>query len=191
MIVSASRRTDIPAFYAEWMVRRLREGYCTVANPFNRNQVTRISLQPEDVDAIVFWLVWSAEKSILEVQDFNTAISMSAQTALRESIGRHELHQMVAEREMLGKERGRVDKLWLIPQDEAAPLRPELLAALSAMGYPLKDKHETIADVHGVFRDGDSVVAVSDHRREGRALAQDESLVQDRHGTHGAGRDPA
>ncbi len=69
--------------------------------------------------------------------------------------------------------------------------RPELLAALSAMGYPLKDKHETIADVHGVFRDGDSVVAVSDHRREGRALAQDESLVQDRHGTHGAGRDPA
>ena len=55
MIISASRRTDIPAFYAEWMVRRLREGYCTVANPFNRNQVARISLKPEDVDAIVFW----------------------------------------------------------------------------------------------------------------------------------------
>jgi hypothetical protein len=55
MIISASHRTDIPAFYAEWMVQRLREGYCTVANPFNRNQVTRISLKPEDVDAIVFW----------------------------------------------------------------------------------------------------------------------------------------
>ena len=55
MIISASRRTDIPAFYAEWMVRRLKEGYCTVANPYNRNQVTRISLKPEDVDAIVFW----------------------------------------------------------------------------------------------------------------------------------------
>jgi hypothetical protein len=55
MIVSASRRTDIPAFYAEWMVRRLREGYCTVPNPFDRNQVSRISLRPEDVDAIVFW----------------------------------------------------------------------------------------------------------------------------------------
>ena len=55
MIISASRRTDIPAFYAEWMVRRLNEGYCTVANPYNRNQVTRISLTPEDVDAIVFW----------------------------------------------------------------------------------------------------------------------------------------
>ena len=55
MIISASRRTDIPAFYAEWMVRRLKEGYCTVPNPFNRNQVSRISLRPEEVDAIVFW----------------------------------------------------------------------------------------------------------------------------------------
>ncbi len=55
MIISASRRTDIPAFYAEWMVHRLSEGYCTVPNPLNRNQVSRISLRPEDVDAIVFW----------------------------------------------------------------------------------------------------------------------------------------
>jgi hypothetical protein len=55
MIISASRRTDIPAFYAEWMVRRLKEGYCTVPNPFNPNQVTRISLRPDEVDAIVFW----------------------------------------------------------------------------------------------------------------------------------------
>jgi hypothetical protein len=55
MIISASRRTDIPAFYAEWMIHRLREGYCTVANPYNRNQVARISLKSEDVDAIVFW----------------------------------------------------------------------------------------------------------------------------------------
>jgi hypothetical protein len=55
MIISASRRTDIPAFYAEWLVRRLKEGHCTVPNPFNRNQVTQISLKPEDVDAIVLW----------------------------------------------------------------------------------------------------------------------------------------
>src|SRR5881397_4022525 len=53
-------------------------------------------------------MVWNAEKSILEVQDFDDAISMSAQTALRESIGRHELHQMVAEREMLGQELQRI-----------------------------------------------------------------------------------
>lgn len=55
MIISASRRTDIPAFYAEWFMQRIRAGYCTVPNPFNRDQVSTISLAPEDVDAIVFW----------------------------------------------------------------------------------------------------------------------------------------
>src|SRR4051812_21098148 len=55
MFISASRRTDIPAFYADWMVGRLRAGYCTVPNPFNRNQVAPVSLRPEDVEAIVFW----------------------------------------------------------------------------------------------------------------------------------------
>src|SRR5215467_3066323 len=63
---------------------------------------------PVNVDAIVFWMVWNPEKSILEVQDYDQAIMMSAQTALRESIGRHELHQMVAEREMLGQELQRI-----------------------------------------------------------------------------------
>ena len=63
---------------------------------------------PVNVDAIVFWLIWNAEKSILEVQDFTQAIMMSAQTALRESIGRHELHQMVAERELLGQELAKI-----------------------------------------------------------------------------------
>ncbi len=55
MIISASRRTDIPAFYAEWFMNRIREGYCTVPNPFNAKQVSRISLSPRDVDVIVFW----------------------------------------------------------------------------------------------------------------------------------------
>ena len=55
MIISASRRTDIPAFYAPWFMNRIRAGYCTVPNPFNRSQVSRISLRPEDVDVIVFW----------------------------------------------------------------------------------------------------------------------------------------
>jgi regulator of protease activity HflC (stomatin/prohibitin superfamily) len=59
---------------------------------------------PVFVDAIVFWVVWNAEKSILEVQDFGHAISMSAQTALRESIGRHMLTDMVTDRESLGRE---------------------------------------------------------------------------------------
>jgi len=63
---------------------------------------------PVNVDAIVFWLVWNAEKSILEVADFNEAIGLSAQTALRESIGRHDLAQMITERETLGRELQRI-----------------------------------------------------------------------------------
>ena len=55
MIISASRRTDIPAFYGRWFVNRLRAGWCQVANPFNANQVRTVSLAPEDVDAFVFW----------------------------------------------------------------------------------------------------------------------------------------
>jgi len=53
-------------------------------------------------------MVWNAEKSILEVQDFVQAITMSAQTGLRESIGRHELAQMITERESLGRELQRI-----------------------------------------------------------------------------------
>jgi regulator of protease activity HflC (stomatin/prohibitin superfamily) len=59
---------------------------------------------PVNVDAILFWLVWNAEKSILEVEDFTQAITLSAQTALRESIGRHQLAQMITDRETLGHE---------------------------------------------------------------------------------------
>ena len=55
MIISASRRTDIPAFYAEWLVNRLNAGYCLVKNPFNPRQIRQVSLLPEDVDGIVFW----------------------------------------------------------------------------------------------------------------------------------------
>jgi len=59
---------------------------------------------PVYVDAIVFWVVWNAEKSILEVQNFFDAVTLSAQTALRESIGRHMLTEMLTEREALGRE---------------------------------------------------------------------------------------
>jgi hypothetical protein len=55
MIISASRRSDIPARFAEWFMARVREGHCDVTNPFNARQVTRVSLMPADVDAVVFW----------------------------------------------------------------------------------------------------------------------------------------
>lgn len=55
MIISASRRTDIPTYYSEWFFNRLREGYVLVRNPMNARQISRISLSPEAVDGIVFW----------------------------------------------------------------------------------------------------------------------------------------
>lgn len=55
MIISASRRTDIPAFYAEWLLARIGEGFVDVRNPMNAAQVRRVSLRPEDVDCFVFW----------------------------------------------------------------------------------------------------------------------------------------
>ena len=55
MILSASRRTDIPAFYSEWLSERFREGYLLVRNPMNCHQVSRIRLNPEVIDCIVFW----------------------------------------------------------------------------------------------------------------------------------------
>jgi regulator of protease activity HflC (stomatin/prohibitin superfamily) len=78
-----------------------------VANVSDESTLTRDTV-PVNVDAIVFWMVWNAEKCILEVENFIEAINMSAQTALRESIGRHELAQMITERETLGHELQRI-----------------------------------------------------------------------------------
>ena len=59
---------------------------------------------PVNVDAIVFWTVWNAQKAVLEVADYLDAIALSAQTALRETIGRHMLAEMITEREQVGKQ---------------------------------------------------------------------------------------
>lgn len=55
MIISASRRTDIPAYYGEWFLNRLKEQYVLVRNPFNPSQVSRIYLREKEIDCIVFW----------------------------------------------------------------------------------------------------------------------------------------
>ena len=55
MIVSASYKTDIPAFYGKWFRNRLEAGFCRMANPYNRNQRLVVSLRQEDVDGFVFW----------------------------------------------------------------------------------------------------------------------------------------
>lgn len=87
---------------SRYVDQRIRVASVTAESTLTRDTV------PVNVDAIVFWVVWNAEKSILEVEDFVQAITMSAQTGLRESIGRHELAQMITERESLGRELQRI-----------------------------------------------------------------------------------
>jgi DNA repair photolyase len=55
MILSVSRRTDIPAFYSQWFLNRIREGYVYVRNPFNYNRISKVIIKPDNVDCIVFW----------------------------------------------------------------------------------------------------------------------------------------
>lgn len=55
MIISASRRTDIPAFYSEWFFNRISERYVLVPNPYNPNMISRVSLDPAVIDCVVFW----------------------------------------------------------------------------------------------------------------------------------------
>jgi len=74
-----------------------------VANVSAESTLTRDTV-PVNVDAIVFWTVWDATKAVLEVADYTDAILFSAQTALRETIGRHQLAEMITEREQLGKQ---------------------------------------------------------------------------------------
>ena len=87
---------------SKFVDQRIRVTDVTAESALTRDTV------PVNVDAIVFWVVWNAEKCILEVEDFTSAIALSAQTALRESIGRHELSQMITERESLGHELQRI-----------------------------------------------------------------------------------
>lgn len=87
---------------SHYIDQRVRVHSVTAESTLTRDTV------PVNVDANMFWMVWNAEKAILEVEDFIEAVNMSAQTALRESIGRHELAQMITEREMMGRELQRI-----------------------------------------------------------------------------------
>jgi len=55
MIISASRRTDIPALYSQWLMNRLEEGYVLVPAPYRTGTLNRIQLSPENVDCLVLW----------------------------------------------------------------------------------------------------------------------------------------
>lgn len=68
MILSVSRRTDIPAFYGDWFINRLKEGFVYVRNPMNIHQVSKISLLPEKIECIVFWTKNPSEKFINDLK---------------------------------------------------------------------------------------------------------------------------
>jgi len=55
MILSVSRRTDIPAFYSNWFYNRVKEGFVYVRNPINKHQISKILINPDIIDCIVFW----------------------------------------------------------------------------------------------------------------------------------------
>ncbi|HXI11880.1 MAG TPA: slipin family protein [Thermoanaerobaculia bacterium] len=78
--------------------QRMRVTDVTAESALTRDTV------PVNVDAIVFWTVWDAQKCVLEVSDYFAAVALSAQTGLREAIGRHQLGEMITERDRLGRE---------------------------------------------------------------------------------------
>lgn len=55
MIISISRRTDIPAFFSDWFFKRIEEGYFMVRNPMNYHQVSKVAVTPKNAECLVFW----------------------------------------------------------------------------------------------------------------------------------------
>ncbi|WP_320129964.1 slipin family protein [uncultured Sphaerochaeta sp.] len=74
------------------------------ATDFSAEKTLTSDTVPVHVDALAFWMIWDAKKAVLEVEDYTEAVILSAQTALRDSIGKHELSSLLSEREELGKE---------------------------------------------------------------------------------------
>jgi regulator of protease activity HflC (stomatin/prohibitin superfamily) len=74
------------------------------ATPFGAEETLTSDLVPVDVDAVLFWVVWDPEKACTEVEDYRFAVTLSAQTALRDAIGRASLSNVVMRRHQLDKE---------------------------------------------------------------------------------------
>ena len=83
---------------AQFVDQRIR------VSDFNAETTLTADTVPVNVDAIAFWMVWDAEKAVLEVENFKRAVVLSAQTALRNAIGKHDLAELLSERDRLGQE---------------------------------------------------------------------------------------
>ena len=73
------------------------------ATDFSAEKTLTRDTVPVHVDALAFWMIWDAKKAILEVENYTEAVILSAQTALRDSIGKHKLSSLLSDREELGK----------------------------------------------------------------------------------------
>ena len=74
------------------------------ATDFSAEKTLTVDTVPVHVDALCFWMIWDAKKAVLEVENYLEAVTLSAQTALRDSIGKHDLASLLSEREDLGRE---------------------------------------------------------------------------------------
>lgn len=83
---------------SSWIDQRI------ITTPFNAEQTLTKDTVPVDVDAVLFWMVWDAEKAALEVEDYKEAVAWAAQTALRDIIGKTLLSEMLAGREHIDEE---------------------------------------------------------------------------------------
>lgn len=83
---------------SSWIDQRI------ITTPFYAEQTLTKDTVPVDVDAVLFWMVWDAEKAALEVEKYRDAVAWAAQTALRDIIGRTQLSELLAGREHIDEE---------------------------------------------------------------------------------------
>lgn len=76
----------------------------TIATPFGAEEALTSDLVPLDVDAVLFWMIWDPEKACTEVEDCRFAVALTAQTALRDAIGRASVSNVVMRRHQLDQE---------------------------------------------------------------------------------------
>lgn len=101
------RRNKGPGLFLMWpVVERIAEFVDTRIRSTDFRAETTLTRDtvPVNVDAIAFWMIWDPKKAILELETFMDAVILSAQTALRDAIGKHELATLLSERDRLGKE---------------------------------------------------------------------------------------
>ncbi|NPV91548.1 MAG: slipin family protein [Firmicutes bacterium] len=94
---------------SSWIDQRI------IATPFNAEQTLTKDTVPVDVDAVLFWMVWDAEKAALEVESYKDAVAWASQTALRDIIGKTQLSELLAGREHIDDELRRIIDLRTVP----------------------------------------------------------------------------